>query len=86
MEKSIFTKIITPFKTEFRGNASYIEVSTTAGIIGIYPNHIPIITTISEGILKIHPTTGEPTEFKVSGGFLRLMDNKCQITTKDITN
>lgn len=85
MENIIFTKIITPLKTEFKGEISYIEVPSIAGVIGIYPNHIPLITALSSGVIKLRTTQDEIMEFEIKDGFLRLSQNRCNISIKSIT-
>lgn len=85
MESTIFLKISTPLKTEFKGDVSYIEVPTVAGMIGIYPNHIPMITALEVGTLKLRLPENETIEFGVKGGFLRLSQNKCTIAIKTIS-
>jgi F-type H+-transporting ATPase subunit epsilon len=82
MTNSIFIKIITPLKTEFKGDVSYIEIPSIAGIIGIYANHIPLISALSNGIIKLHSLSGETHQFEINGGFLRLKENKCVISIK----
>ena len=84
MKASIFTKITTPFKHEFKGDLDYIEIPTISGVIGIYPNHMPLISAISEGTLKIHSSEGDTLEFQVKGGFIKLHKNNCVITIKSI--
>ena len=80
----IFAKIISPFRKEFENEILYIEVPTIEGIIGVYPNHTALITKIGEGILKISLVSNEFLEFKIKGGFFRLENNKCIISTKGL--
>lgn len=84
MENSILTKIITPLKTEFKGEVSYIEVPTIAGVIGVYPNHIPLITALTSGVIKLRTSQNEVIEFGVKDGFLRLSQNRCNISIKSV--
>lgn len=86
MESTIVIKVLSPFKTELQENVSYIEVCTTEGVIGIYPNHIPIISSLIDGVLKIKLLDGTLKEFKVSSGFLRILNNECKITVKYLSN
>jgi F-type H+-transporting ATPase subunit epsilon len=85
MQNSISIKVISPLKTEFQGDTSYIEVSTLNGVVGMYPNHSPLITALTEGYLKIKLINGEVKNFKIKGGFLRIKNNLCEITTKNIS-
>jgi F-type H+-transporting ATPase subunit epsilon len=84
MENTIFIKIITPTKTEFKGEVSYIEVPTIAGVIGIYQGHIPIISALAKGEIKLRTSANELVEFSIQDGFVRFSQNKCNITIKSI--
>jgi F-type H+-transporting ATPase subunit epsilon len=84
MESTIFIKILSPFQTELEEQVSYIEVHTATGQIGIYPNHIPLITNIEKCKLKIKLQDGTLKEFTISEGFLRLINNECNIITKNL--
>ena len=84
MSSLIKTEITSPFKKEFNGQLAYIEVPTKEGVVGIYPNHIPLITIITEGLLKITLDNKTSLTFKVKNGFLRLKDNSCHITAKNL--
>ena len=55
-----------------------------SGIIGILPNHMPIIAALSEGILKLHCTDGQIVEYAVKDGFLKFNKNACNIAIKSI--
>lgn len=83
MKDLISVKISTPFKNEFKGKASYIELPTISGIIGIMPHHIPTISALKEGVIKIK-TQEEMLEFKINEGFVRFSSNACNISIKDI--
>ena len=82
MKDSISVKISTPFKNEFKGQAYYIELPTISGIIGVMPNHIPIISALKNGIIKIK--TAEKTfDFEITDGFVRFYNNTCSVSIKD---
>ena len=84
MKNTILMKISTPFKHEFKGEVSYIEVPTISGMIGIMPNHMPMISALSEGILKITCADNTVLKFEVKDGFLKFNRNACNIAIKSI--
>ena len=47
-------KVITPEKQFYEGEVAMVELTTTEGQIGIYPNHIPLTAVVAPGLLKIH--------------------------------
>ncbi len=46
--------VITPEKQFYEGNVTMVELTTTEGEIGVYPNHIPLTAVVAPGVLKIH--------------------------------
>ena len=83
--QAILVSVILPFKNEFFGKASYVEVPALEGVMGILPGHEPVIAQIATGVLKIKPVSGSIREFKIAGGFIRLDGGTCKILTKNIT-
>lgn len=84
MKDSISVKIFTPFKNEFKGKAIYVELPTISGIIGILPNHIPTISALKNGMVKIKTPEGEIFNFEVNEGFVRFHNNACNISIKEV--
>ena len=52
-------KVVTPTGGFYDGEVSMVELTTTEGEIGIYPNHIPLTAVVAPGVLKIHEDGGE---------------------------
>ena len=51
MADGMKVKIITPEKQFYEGNADMIELTTTEGDIGVYPEHIPLTAVVAPGVL-----------------------------------
>ena len=49
-----------------------VELTTTEGDIGIYPNHIPLTAVVAPGVLKIHEA-GEVKEAALHSGFITIL-------------
>ena len=45
--------VITPEKQFYTGDVTMVELTTTEGNIGVYPNHIPLTAVVSPGVLTI---------------------------------
>ena len=57
----------------FSGAAEFVVAPASAGEVGIYPNHAPMITTIKPGALRIkQPDQAEETLIFISGGMLEV--------------
>jgi len=52
----------------FEGEASFVVVPAADGELGVLPRHVPLLTTLTAGGVRIE-TAGEEEVFFVSGGF-----------------
>lgn len=72
MAEEMKLKVITPDKQFYDGDVTMVELTTTEGNIGIYPNHIPLTAVVAPGVLKIHEGT-ELKEASLISGFITIM-------------
>ena len=64
----------------FSGEAEYLIAPALEGEIGIYPHHIPLITKLNLGVLRIQIPGQEVQEvLAISGGFLEVQGNHVTI-------
>lgn len=60
----------------FSGEVEYLIAPAIEGEIGIYPHHIPLITKLNPGVLRLQIPGKEMHEvLAISGGFLEVQDN-----------
>lgn len=71
-------QVITPEERFYEGDVSMIELTTTEGDIGIYPNHIPLTAVVAPGVLKIHEAGGVK-EAALMSGFITIMPDAVTI-------
>lgn len=64
---SIKFKIVTPERVVYEKEIRQVSIPTTTGEITILPNHIPLISTIAPGELKIFDDAGEQS-IAIAGG------------------
>lgn len=64
-------KIVTPEKVIYENEISQVSIPTMNGEITVLPNHIPLISVLKAGELKIKDKDGEHS-MAVSGGFLEV--------------
>jgi F-type H+-transporting ATPase subunit epsilon len=69
-------EILTPEKSVFDGEARLVSLPGSDGSLGILNNHAPLITTLTEGIVKIEGTDGKVQEFGVKGGTVEVLNNR----------
>ena len=71
-------KVITPTGGFYDGDVSMVELTTTEGEIGIYPDHIPLTAVVAPGVLKIHENGGEK-EAALMSGFITILPEQVTI-------
>ncbi|CAG5087332.1 ATP synthase F1 subunit epsilon [Parvicella tangerina] len=71
-------EIITPDKELFNGEASSVIVPGSDGLLGILNDHAPLISSLTNGDVKLKTTDGEKT-FTVNGGVVEVLNNKVMI-------
>lgn len=78
MADGMRVRIITPEKQFFDGQATMVELTTTEGNIGVYPEHIPLTAVVAPGVLKIHEGN-EVREASLISGFLTILPDEVTI-------
>ena len=78
-DENLFTlQIISPDRIFYEGEASFVEMVTSEGEIGVYKNHIPMTNILVPGIVKIHESNGVK-EAAVHAGFVEILPDKIVI-------
>ena len=72
-------KIITPDHVFYSGKASFLELNTVEGGIGIYKNHIPMTTVLEPGIATITEEGGNKKEAALHTGFMEILGDRITI-------
>lgn len=67
----IHVSLITPEKVHFQGDADAVSIPTVSGQIQVLENHMPLVTILSPGELKII-AGGETVFLAVSGGYVEV--------------
>ena len=77
-EKMFALEIISPERVFYKGEAGFLELTTSEGEIGIYKNHIPMTNVLMPGAVKIHEAKGLNTA-AVMSGFVVILKDKVKI-------
>ncbi len=67
-------KIATPEKVVYEDEIRQVSIPTMSGEITVLPNHIPLVSVIKAGELKIVDKDGEHP-IAIAGGFLEIKGN-----------
>jgi F-type H+-transporting ATPase subunit epsilon len=68
--------IITPEKELFSGEVSLIKVPGKKGPFTIMKKHAPIISTLSQGEIKVVDIKNTAKFFEINGGVVEVNNNK----------
>ncbi|MDG6895276.1 F0F1 ATP synthase subunit epsilon [Volucribacter amazonae] len=67
--------VVSAEQSIFTGEVKRIQVTGSEGELGILPGHIPLLTAIKPGIVKIVLENDQEEVIYVSGGFLEVQPN-----------
>ena len=71
--------ILTPEKTVFEGDVSYVEAPGTEGYLGVLAHHAALVTALSTGTLTVREASGTETRWHVAGGFFEVSNNTATV-------
>lgn len=74
--KTIKFELVTPERVVLRENAISVSVPTQAGEITILPDHIPLVSIMSLGVIELKKPNGELEVMSVAGGFVEVLEDK----------
>lgn len=74
-------KIVTPERVVFEDKVDSVSMPTAEGEITVLPNHIPLVSLLRAGVLKIKKA-GEEIPLAVSGGIIEV-DGKRVVVLAD---
>ena len=73
MANTVHIDVVSAEASIFSGEAEFVVAPASAGEVGIYPHHAPMVTTIKPDALRIKlPDAAEETLIFISGGMLEV--------------
>jgi F-type H+-transporting ATPase subunit epsilon len=73
MANTIHIDVVSAEESIYSGEAEFVVLPGEAGELGIYPRHVPLITRIKPGAVRIKPAGGGAEELIfVQGGILEV--------------
>lgn len=78
MQRKIMLDVVTPQRIEFSRPVDMFVAPGIQGHLGILPGHIPLVTRLEVGILKIYDNN-EVLQLAVSEGYLEVTPDKAVI-------
>ena len=68
----------TPDRVFYHDDATFVELSTSEGDIGVYPDHIPLTAVVVPSVLTIHQGN-EIKKAAIHGGIVEILKDKITI-------
>ena len=66
-------EIVTPEKTIYSGQVRHVQAPGSEGSFGVLSGHVPFLTSLSIGLLRIDEDGGGQVDMAVSGGFAQVV-------------
>ncbi|MCR6108224.1 F0F1 ATP synthase subunit epsilon [Salipaludibacillus agaradhaerens] len=76
--KTMHTNVVTPDGSVFNGDTEMVSVRTTEGELGILPSHLPLVTSLTIGAIRIKKDS-KVQLIAVSGGFMEVRPDEVTI-------
>ncbi len=73
-------EIVTPETKAYSEDVSFVVLPGAEGELGVYPNHVPLLTTLKPGELRV-VKDGRETALAVGEGFVEIKGNAVSVLT-----
>ena len=81
-ENTMKLEVITPERSFYTGDVTFVELNTTEGEVGIYARHIPMTMIIAPGVLTITEEDGIKKKAALLKGFVEVTETTMSILQK----
>lgn len=73
--------VVTPQKLAYSEQVDLIEGPAIDGLIGILPNHAPLVTAMKIGVVRV-VKDGEETQIAISEGFMEVQPDQINLVVR----
>jgi F-type H+-transporting ATPase subunit epsilon len=73
-------EIVTPESTAYSEDVEMVTLPGTEGELGVYPNHVPLLTALNPGELRVLKD-GKATYLAIGEGFVEITATKVSVLT-----
>ncbi len=80
MAATLRLEIVTPEATAYSEDVEMVTLTGAEGELGVYPNHVPLLTTLKPGELRVLKG-GKETFLAVGEGFVEVKANAVSVLT-----
>lgn len=77
---TLLLEIVTPARTVYSQDVNMVIARTVEGDIGVMAGHIPLVTVLVPGVMRVRDDSEVEQKIAISGGFLEVSpDNKVTV-------
>jgi len=80
MAATLKLEIVTPEATAYSEEVEMVTLTGSEGELGVYPNHVPLLTTLKPGALRVLKD-GKETFLAVGEGFVEITGDSVSVLT-----
>ena len=80
MAGTLRLEIVTPEKTAYSEDVEMVTLPGSEGELGVYPNHVPLLTTLNPGELRVLKA-GKETFLAIGEGFVEVTGTSVSVLT-----
>jgi|SRR5947207_13130338 len=80
MAGTLRLEIVTPEKTAYSEDVEMVTLPGSEGELGVYPNHVPLLTTLNPGELRVMKG-GRETYLAIGEGFVEVTGTSVSVLT-----
>lgn len=80
MAGTLKLEIVTPEKTAYSEDVEMVTLPGSEGELGVYPNHVPLLTTLNPGELRVLKG-GKETFLAIGEGFVEVTGTSVSVLT-----
>jgi F-type H+-transporting ATPase subunit epsilon len=80
MASTLRLEIVTPEATAYSEDVSMVTLPGSEGDLGVYPNHVPLLTTLKPGELRVLKD-GRETLLAIGEGFVEITGDAVSVLT-----
>ncbi|MDP1808858.1 MAG: ATP synthase F1 subunit epsilon [Actinomycetota bacterium] len=77
--RKLYCEVITPEKILYKGDVDMVIAPGTVGELGILPLHMPLVTTLKIGELRLKHDNGKQDYIAIDSGYLEVMEDKVTV-------
>ncbi|MBI2592013.1 ATP synthase F1 subunit epsilon [Candidatus Saccharibacteria bacterium] len=85
----IHFQLVSTSGTKYDGEAYEVLVPTRGGVIGIFENHMPLISAARPGVLSVRKQSSDPDSalenFAINGGVVEVKSQTVRFMADDVT-